>query len=89
MAEEAMRMELDMKLKARELALLEEVVAGCRGMSSLIRELGVLSRLVLAGAGGLIFVWGLSKFCSAVVLPYLPRRSQGRRRKGSATPASP
>lgn len=89
--EEAMRLELDVKLKARELQLLEEVVAGARGLTPLITELGVLTKLVLAGAGGLVFVWGLSKFCGAVVLPFLPAgKQQPRRPKGpSSTPASP
>lgn len=87
-AEEAMRLELDVKLKTRELQLLEEVVAGARGLTPLITELGVLTKLVLAGAGGLIFVWGLSKFCGAVVLPFLP--AAGRPKRAASTPpASP
>jgi hypothetical protein len=91
-ADDAMRLELDVQLKARELQVLEEVVAGARGLGPLVTELGVLSKLVLAGAGGLVFVWGLSKFCAAVALPFLPpsKRLQERRVKGASTPpASP
>jgi hypothetical protein len=102
-AEEAMRLELDVKLKARELQLLSDIVAGARGLTPLITELGVLSKLVLAGAGGLVFIWGLSKFCATVVLPFLPSpaassssssssSSSPRRRRlkgGSSPPASP
>lgn len=87
-----MRLELDVKLKKRELQLLEEVVAGARGLTPLVQELGVLAKLVLAGAGGLVFVWGLSKFCSAVVLPFLPPSSSSSspsRRERKGAPASP
>lgn len=82
-----MRLELDVKLKARELQLLEEVVAGARGLTPLLTELGVLTKLVLAGAGGLVFVWGLSKFVGAVVDPWRPQ--QRRSSSKAAAPASP
>lgn len=78
-----MRLELEVKLKGRELQLLEEVVAGARGLTPLLTELGVLTKLVLAGAGGLVFVWGLSKFVGAVVDPWRPQR------RSKARPASP
>ncbi len=92
-ADDAMRLELDVQLKARELEVLEEVVAGARGLGPLLTELGVLTKLVLAGAGGLVFVWGLSKFCAAVALPFLPPSSrkgkQQQRRRAEGTPTPP
>lgn len=88
-AEEAMRVEVDVSLKRRELELLKEAVEGARGLAPVITSMGVMSKIVLAGAGGLVFLWGLSKFCSAVVQPYYsPRRKRGSPAT-TTPPASP
>lgn len=53
---------------------------GAQAFAPVITELGILTKLVLVGAGGLVCVWGGSAFCKAVVAPF--GRKGGRRRRG-------
>ena len=58
--DESMRVEVDLKLREKELSLLQDLVKGAQALAPVITELGILTKLVLVGAGGL--VWGRLQF---------------------------
>lgn len=78
--DESMRVEVDVKLREKELSLLQDLVEGARSLTPIVTDLGVLSKLVLAGAGGLVCLWGLSAFVHAVVLPFRKSEKEDKRR---------
>jgi hypothetical protein len=81
--DESMRVEVDLKLRENELSLLQDIVREAQALAPVITEMGILTKLVLVGAGGLVCVWGGSAFCKAVVAPFGRKtgRKAGRRRK--------
>ncbi len=76
-----MRVEVDVKLRDKELGLLQDMVKAARGLAPIVTDLGVLSKLVLAGAGGLVCLWGLSAFVHAVILPFRKQEKEERKRR--------
>ena len=76
-------MEVDLKLREKELSLLRDLVKGAQALAPVVTEMGILTKVVLVGAGGLVCVWGGSAFCKAVVAPFGRKggRKGGRRRK--------
>eukprot|EP00624_Nannochloropsis_granulata_P006011 evm.model.NODE_43347_length_20623_cov_19.124037.1 len=72
-----MRVEVDLKLREKEFSLLRDLVDGAQAIAPVITEMGVLTKLVLVGAGALVCVGGGSAFCKAVVTPF--KRREGRK----------
>jgi len=81
--DESIRVEVDLKLREKELSLLRDLVKGAQALAPVVTEMGILTKVVLVGAGGLVCVWGGSAFCKAVVAPFGRKggRKGGRRRK--------
>lgn len=79
--DETKRVEVDVKLRDRELSLLQDLVEGARGLAPIVTDLGVLGKLVLVGAGGLVCLWGLSAFVHAVILPFRKQEKEERKRR--------
>lgn len=81
--DESMRVEVDLKLRDKEFSLLRDLVDGAHAFAPIMTEMGILAKLALVGAGGLVCVWGGSAFCKAVVTPFRRRegRKGGRRRR--------
>lgn len=70
MEEESLRVDLALKFREKEMSLLQSLVGGLRTWTAALSEMGVVLKLVLAGAGGLVFLWGGSSFVWAVVRPF-------------------